>query len=188
MLTDKRKTDIENLAININRLSEKYQLIHATFAIEKLFKDKLQEFYSCEFARLREKIRNVTNAEEQEALYKEAEELRSESNKRIKIRIDYIAQMREDSARVTRTPSNNFIIVLPKCMENIRKENGEIDLEMLGRLRKLMAHELGHVVLHSGILDFQKSTNDSDFEEEADYFAEKLLALRKENGKEMLAS
>jgi Zn-dependent peptidase ImmA (M78 family) len=51
-----------------------------------------------------------------------------------------------------------------------------------------MAHELGHIALHSGVLSTIESTNGSNelkgkFEEEANRFAEELLRLRDERNK-----
>lgn len=184
-MTDDRKKEIRELAASIDRFSEKYQLIHPTVAIEKLFKDKMQEEYAVQFEGLRQQILVEKDKEKCEALYKQVAELKEESNKRIRIFIEYSDKVLENSARTTRTPNNVFMIILPKSMATIRNKDEKIDFERLDALRLLMAHELGHIALHSGILNLDAPI-DSEKEQEANYFAKELIALRRIHDDELI--
>lgn len=178
-MDSKRQEQIDRLVVEINSFSEKYQLIHAVTAIEKLYKDKEQSFYSKKFADIRSRILGESDPDKRDAYFKEAQRIKEDSNKRVKIIIDYNARISDNSARTTKTNNNTFFIALPKSAETIRNEDGHFDTERLGNLRKLMAHELGHIVLHSGVWrEFPKSVDEATQEEDAEYFASKLLSLR----------
>lgn len=186
ILEEHRKDEILAKASEVNAASEKYQLIHATFAIEKLFKDKIQQTYAAEFSAIREELLEASDADKQQELMHRAKKLQKESTQKIRVIVEYLPQIKYGSARITKTENNNFQIILPKEMENIRKTDGTIDFEKLKDLRRLMAHELGHIMLHSGVLDEQnvKDVNDGS-DEEADFFAETLIDLRKQRNLEI---
>lgn len=188
MISEVRKKEIEAMVSKINAFSEKYQLIHATVAIEKLYKEQVQQEYQEQFAALRAEIKETNDSESQIALAQRAKELKKESNKRLKISIEYNDKMQADSSRTTKTLNDTFLISLPKCMANIRDDEGNIDFEQLSKLRKLMAHELGHIVLHSGFFNKDCTMSECDSENEADYFAEKLLILREKHSGELAAA
>lgn len=186
MLSQVRVEEIHDLAANVNATSEKYQLIHAMFAIEKIFKDVIETRYLDEFNKIRDELKKPGLSEDAKlGLMQQAKELKEDANKKIKILVDYIPQMRENSARITQTQNNTFLIVLPKSMARTRGENGKIDFEMLKKLRKLMAHELGHIVLHSGVLAPYGDGINEGSEEEAELFAEQLITLRRARNSEI---
>ena len=186
-----KKEEIEKRVCEINKASEKYQLIHATSAIEKIFQTKIQNDYKERYNEIKEKISNTSEQDEMYALFKEAEELNKESRQRVRIIVEYLSQIKPGNARIFRTENNNFQITLPKEMENIRKDDETIDFDRLKALRQLMAHEIGHVVLHSGVLDNNKDASLNRWdpnlgpEDEAEYFAEKLIELRKIHNEEL---
>lgn len=179
VLTEDRKKQILEKANEINLFSERYQLIHATYAIEKMFKEKLKSYYDEKFAALRAELLNENNVEKQDQIFKKVQELKSESNKKVRIIIEYIPQIENNSARVTTTKNNTIMISLPKSMESARNSDGKIDFEILDCLRKVMGHELGHIVLHSTALQLEGESQCELSEEEADYFSDELLKLRK---------
>ena len=185
MLTKERQSEIDSHVQEIDRFSEKYQLIHATVAIEMLFKNKLHEEYKRTCAELRAELESAVGAENQADIIDRINTLKSEKNKKIRIQIDYLPQISESSARTTKTPNNVFMISLPKSLEVIRDENGCINKTKCEKIRFLMAHELGHIVLHSGILYDLSDKSDTTKDEEANFFAEKLLSLRQKNSTEM---
>lgn len=185
MLTAERERVIENWATKIDNFSEKYQLSHAIVAIERLYKDKVQEDCAKLFNELRESIMN-SEGDSLADYRKQAMDLQKESTKRIHILIEYSDQIEANSSRTTRTKNDTFLISLPRSMANIRQTDGKIDFNLYTNLRKLMAHELGHVVLHSGFFDSTSSSKTKEEEEyEATFFAEKLLALRGKHKLEM---
>lgn len=179
---------IKNLAAEVNKISEKYQLIHATFAIEKLIEDKLRENVNTEIAAIRNRLALETDKDVQDRLFKQVQELRTDVGSKVRIIVEYLSQIEDDSARLTRSSRNTFLIFLPKSMENVRKPDGTIDFERMGRLRKLMAHELGHIVLHTGILCPKETLTDEEKEAQAELFAVTLIELRKERNEEIYAN
>ena len=170
---------IEEFAAMVNKTSEKYQLIHATFAIEKLFQEKMSQEFNVKVAELRGQLREESDPERLREIHREAKELQKGEDKRIRILVQYISQLSETSARITQTPSNTFIISLPKSLENVRNIDGTIDFVKMKQLRELMAHELGHIALHTGIFNLGEE------EMEADCFAKRLIELRRERNSEI---
>ena len=185
IFTEERRVEIEEKAKEINVFSERYQLIHATYAIEKMFKEELKKYYDGEFAKLRKQLFEAESKEQQDQIFRQVEELKNESNKKVRIIIDYIPQIENDSARVTTTKNNTIMISLPKSMENVRMDDGKIDFDLLKYLRKIMGHEIGHVVLHSKVLHIDGKNENKLSEEEADFFSEQLLDMRKTYTREL---
>jgi len=181
MLTQERKSEIEELVRSVNSGSEQFQLIHATFAIQKLFKDRIKEECLTQIAEIRKKVADCTDLDELKRLRRQAENVRNESDKSVHILVYYIPQLTGNNARITRTKNNTFMIALPQSLEKLRNESGVIDFDKMKKLRYLMAHELAHIVLH---YDFVPEKAEKSFteveEEEADYFAELLIQMRKE--------
>ena len=73
---------------------------------------------------------------------------------------------------------------MPKELEQIRNSNGDFHYAKMKDLRMLMAHELGHILLHTdcinedGLID-----EDGNKEEESNYFAETVIALRRQRNR-----
>lgn len=188
MLSDERKREIYNQAKKINEVSEKYQLIHACFAIQKIINDYINASFQSKFDELREQLLNENlDSDGMAQILQKKRELELENiKKRINISIRYIDSLVGCNATATRvgTYKNSFIISLPKELEHIRNEDGSFDYSKMKRLRKLMAHELGHIVLHTdcinedGIID-----EDGNKEEESNYFADVVIELRQERNK-----
>ena len=178
---------IEEFAILVNKASEKYQLIHATFAIEKLFQEQKSRESQARVIELRNQLKEEDDPERQKQIHREAKELQKGEDKRIRILVNYISQLSESSARITKTPNNTFIISLPKSLENVRNSDGTINFGKMKQLRELMAHELGHVILHTGIFALEgiPACIPGEEEEEAGFFAQRLLELRRERNSEI---
>lgn len=184
MLSSELRSQITDIATEINKISESYQLIHATSAIEKLIEQKREQSFIEEMARIREALLTA-DKDTQEELKRQVAELKSEARHQYRIQIQYIPQIREDSARLTRTPSNTLIILLPQSLQNPRNDDGSINFERMRRLRKLMAHELGHIVLHTGVLHNLAPSSAAEKEMQADLFATTLIDLRKARNAEI---
>ena len=58
MLDQARTDKIRNLAAKVNDTSEMYQLIHAMFAIEKMFRDDSNSRYKTEVSQIWEDLNN----------------------------------------------------------------------------------------------------------------------------------
>lgn len=179
--------NIESLAKKINCVSEKYQLIHATFAVEKLIEDKFRENLDTEIDSIREQLKSVADKDDQERLFQQVQYLKTNTGSRVRIIVEYHSQIDDNCARLTRS-RNTFLIFLPKSLENIRKADGSIDFDRMKCLRKLMAHELGHIVLHTGALcPCESSVTEEEKETQADLFATMLISLRKARNEEIYA-
>lgn len=189
MLTTERRDEILKQAELVNNCSEKYQLIHACYAIEKILQEQLHIAYQQEFNRLRKSIQEDKDTDKVNQYMQEAYELMKESNKKVRITIEYLEQIRENSARTTRTGNNVFCIALPLCMQNVRNPDGHIDVQKMKAIRHLMAHELGHVILHSDAIipGNQNGTElmERNMEMEADCFADELIRLRQKRNEEI---
>lgn len=194
MIEQAKANRIQELAAQVNRTSEMYQLIHAMFAIEKMYRDNNSSQYKAKVGQILDCLSNPDlDAEERENLVREAKNLKESYNKKVNILVDYIPQMQKNSARITWTQNNTFMIVLPKSMESTRDADGKINFEVLAALRKLMAHELGHIVLHSGLFnspcDVQSGHKQIEIsaasEEEAELFASSLISLRRNRNAEI---
>lgn len=189
MLTETRGREIYEKAKMVNAVSDEYQLIHATFALEKIFNKELKEKYGQSIAELRKQIANESDAQKLATYSEKARELTDASRKqKVKISLIYVNEIDENSARTTKT-KNTYMILLPEKLKKIRNEDGTINIEKLKQLRHLMAHELGHILLHSNsIVNGEPQGTDllGDMEEEeADYFAKHLIELRKMRNDEL---
>lgn len=183
MISQDRKAQIEQKVREVNKYSEKYQLSHAIFAIEKMYKEKVYAECQERFMHLRDETKKADADDDAIAeLNERAEQIKKDSLRRIRIIIEYSSSFCMNSSRIMRSQEDVFTIYLPKSMESIRTATGEIDEKLVYACRKLVAHELGHIVLHEGLFGQAQE----DLEEEADCFAECLLALRKMQHSEFL--
>lgn len=182
-----RKEEIKRKAREVTSLSEQYQLIHATYACQALIKqivmDDFKKKYDDLLKRIEEKMASAAD-------YKE--ELKEKGRldlliqqKAFHIDVAYIDTKTDDAARVIKI-NNAFVINIPRSLgERIFDRNGEYNYAVIRKIRKLMAHELGHLVLHTDQLLKIDGTQGSKLidglkeEEEADYFGEELLESRR---------
>lgn len=178
------KRDIENVAEAINTISNTYHLSYATHACEKynqtLYKKRKEEKNKELSDKIKEALANSSH-ESLSKLLKEKNEI--SSPERISIYIDYVANI--EKGRITQHMGSKFIINMPKSlMLSVIGENGSYNVNALNQIRKMMAHELGHIALHFDKLYDTLSTNGSydlteEYEKEADWFAGKFLELRR---------
>ena len=193
MLDSKRRIEIREKAENIEQESERYQLVHATYACQSLIRETVEDFYKKEYDSVRkkmlERIVKKLDVSEQE---KEIRELEGKL-KKIGFHVDvvYIDMMSEEEARVVKI-ENAFVIYLPKSLGNkIIDTEGKFNYEIIRKVRKMMAHELGHLVLHTDDLMHINGTQGSkeiineEKEAEADYFGKELLDLRRKRNEKI---
>ncbi len=193
MLSEERKKEIYKKAQLVNEISEKYQLIHATFAVQKIANEIINQTYAQEFKNLRQELSEVNlSKEKQRQMYEKKKMLEVESRRnRINISIQYIEPLKGMNATTTKigTYKNSFIISLPQELEDIRNQDGMFNYEKMKKLRWLMAHELGHILLHSDCIDengfFEKNGNEED---ESDFFAKSVIKLRQERNGEFYSN
>lgn len=196
-------------AKEVNSLSLKYHLSHATFACNILLENE-REAMGKKYAEKVEMERKQIQAElEQMEQTAEAGEQRrlqlTEKHKQLlreqyeilsafqnlRIYVGYLDCLKEE-ARTVFDPEKNFLqIWLPKPLLEAAMQNGAYT-EKVAELRAFMAHELGHAILHAdklantsriyGSKAFQKNSPE---EREAEIFCETLLRLRRERNRKM---
>jgi hypothetical protein len=106
--------------------------------------------------------------------------------------VDYI-DMDKDAGRVVKI-ANQLIISLPKeLLSDSKYEDGSYKESGVKKLREIMAHELGHIALHTEELlkidNLKGSKNlDAQSELEAEWFASELLELRHKRNEDLYKS
>lgn len=188
MLSEDRKKEIYDQAKKVNEVAEEFQLIHACFAVQKIINEHINRSFQDKFNDLREQLlKEDLDADGVEKILQKKRELELENRRtRINISIRYIDSLIGFNATTTRvgTYKNSFIISLPKELEHIRKCDGDFDYPKMKSLRKLMAHELGHILLHTDYIDEDGIVDeDGNREEESNYFADVVLDLRRQRNK-----
>lgn len=188
-----QKIKIKEAAKRVTDCSEQFQLIHATYACRQLIIENLKKIHYRKCKELKEKIFTQFNqsASITDQLKKEKEILHNEiANSKINIDVEYINVPDENVARVIKI-ENAFVICLAKSLlESIFDSDGNYNYETIKKIRNLMAHELGHLVLHTEELmsyDTQGSLKikSEEKEEEANYFKDELLELRRQRNEKM---
>lgn len=187
-MTDK---DIKQAAKEIDDAASRYHLTHAVFAANVRLRSVFKEYSEKCILELRKKLliakQRKDNAEV-EYLLQQIGELRLPRQIFINI-----SDMNEGSGRALRV-GNRFIIYVPRIMaDSTIKTDGTFDAERVRALRRLMAHELGHIILHTNVLLAENSEQgtksmNNDMEREAYLFADELLRLRHERNKKLALS
>lgn len=168
--------------LEIKNISNHYPLSQAVFACEELLTKKLKEENTRKLRILQQKLSsNIdrSNSNMFDDIQKEIKEL-TLSQKRVNINIDYIS-ISMDGSRTIYIPScNQLIIVLSKQLLE----------DKIGRqkIKNIIAHELGHIVLNFNEVISEKSLLGSNvlkknekLDEKASYFANELLNLYEDN-------
>jgi hypothetical protein len=184
---EKRKKEIKARAGKVYDISLDYHLTHAAFGSDDLLIRDLKETY-------KEKYKKIKNAVSAAVLKKDdakvellenrkrSLDMEVESRKRY-ILIRYV-DMRDGSGGRVLGHDKKFIIVLPnKLKENVKDEKGELVPGVVKKIREKMAHETGHIVLHTSLIPVdisgdQLGTSYLDpLDWEAEVFARELLRL-----------
>ena len=183
----KRKDEINDIAKKVSHISEQYQLIHATYACQMLVKQIIMDEYTKKYDELSKRIEEKILAN---AKYDQEQSEKEEIDALIKQRsfhidVAYIETTSDDAARIVKI-NNAFVINLSKSLaKQIFKSDGSYNYVVIHKIRELMAHELGHIILHTKDLFYIDSTQgskliiDPEKEEEANLFGKDLLELRK---------
>jgi len=162
----------------IKNISVRYPLSQAIFACEELINAKLRDANKEKIQELKKQLSNVsvTDTGQYTGIIKKINELRP-SPSRINISIDYVKMMDRNAGRTIRLSLyNQFIIVIPEQL--LQEQDGQ------QMIKKIIAHELGHIVLHFDELSILEGTmgsnelkKDAKLEMEANIFADELLIL-----------
>lgn len=187
--TEERKKEIRARAKNVYDISFNYHLIHAVFGSDGLLirdrmeanKEELVNLNKALVVAKREKD-TVLEAE----LMAEAEKLKKKLKRKYHILIDYVTLSDLEGGRVIKI-DDKLIIELPKKLTSNIKDHdtGELQKEAVAAVREIMAHELGHIVLHTEEVpqgDLQGGAKLKHLDWEAEVFAKELLRLYSKKG------
>ena len=183
----KRITEIGDIAKKVSHISEQYQLIHSTYACQMLVKQIIMDEYTKKYDELSDRIeKKISEGHKYDQEQLEKEELDMLIKQRsFHIDVAYIDTTSDEAARIVKI-DNAFVINLSKSLATqIFNTDGSYNYVTIHKIRKLMAHELGHIALHTKELFYINSTQGSKLiidpkkEEEADLFGKNLLELRK---------
>lgn len=193
-MEQKRKLEIKTKAKEINDLSEQFQLVHATYAVQECIKNTVKESYIEKLNALKLRIMKKMEKDMDASAELKEKKILEELIKRdqVSIHIGYIDISNDDIARVIKVDNTSFHIYLASSLrDSILKQNGEFNYDVINKIRHLMSHELGHLVLHTKELLLEDGTQGTlnlkgeEKEEEADLFGKELLLLRKERNKKI---
>jgi hypothetical protein len=180
----------EQKAEEINKISLDYHLTHAVFACDKLIEDNYKRSKSETASKLKNSLQEAYCKKDNDTITELLKEKKSLKLPKYHIFVDYIDMKDPEGSRVVKA-EDKLIISLPKMLvDNSRNDDGSYNEEGVKKLREIMAHELGHIALHIDNLlridSLQGSKElDNNQENEANWFADKLLWLRHERNKKM---
>jgi hypothetical protein len=180
-LTEK---DIKTKAADVNKISLDYHLTHAVFACDRLLADDFKKIGEVKTKNLNKELQDACRKNDVVAIEEVMKKTKALSVKKYRIFVDYI-DMSPESGRVVKADSKLIISLPQKLATDAKVEKGKVNSAGIKKLRQVMAHELGHIVLHTEALINTDSLNGSsdlkgDEENEADIFATELLRLRHE--------
>jgi hypothetical protein len=184
------KEEISGKAEEVHRRSLKYQLAHAALACEELLQVPLEREARLQTVELEQKRREAMRRGDKRLHQELTEESDRLKRARRHIYTQYISTLRPETAYVV-TIMGEFVIFLSRQLaEQSVDEATGVYTERIVHLRRNMAHELGHAILHTqAVLDGGytrgKSKYTSGEEREADWFADRLLELRGHRNKLM---
>ncbi|GHU25333.1 hypothetical protein FACS1894164_14330 [Spirochaetia bacterium] len=188
-----KEAEVRQIAEQVNDISMDYHLTHAVFACEKLLEKTFKEYGQKNISELKEDLQLALRRKNKPEIERLLGEIYSLQFAKFHIFVDYVDNMATDAGRVIKA-GNNLIISLPKqLVANSKNDDGSYKPEALKKLREVMAHELGHIILHiKDILridGLQGSKElDEEQEQEANWFANELLRLRLERNKKLFDS
>lgn len=186
-MNTERENEIQKIAEDVSRASEQFQLIHATYACQMIIKQVVMDEYKKKYdelsSRIEEKMCAGANYEKEQ---EEKEQLDALIKQRsFHIDVAYINATSDDVARVIKI-QNAFVINLSQSLANhIFNGDGSYNYNVIHKIRELMSHELGHLILHTNellqidSLQGSKLITDPKKEMEANLFGKKLIDLRK---------
>jgi hypothetical protein len=185
---EKRKAVIIARARRVYDISFDYHLTHAVFGSDALLTDDRRNLVAAEETELKkafEKAAEEGDSAKLEKLKIEKKALEGSPRENYHILIDYSPGIKDLYAgRVIKDKENRLRITLPKKnLIGIKNSAGQLCIEPIERRRGKMAHELGHIVLHTdkfitGAMGEPDNLKAVDWE--AELFAEELLRLFKQ--------
>lgn len=179
------KKNIKAVAKEISEIANQFRLAHLTNACDKYLKNYLRELVEEDYNQIhvnyeKEISRNGKDTSEAKRLYEDMVYYNTISSYRIVV--NYSEHIPVGKARVSMY-RGMFEIALPRELQKqIIKDDNEIDINALVKLQEAIAHEIGHLALHTKLIEIGKDSSNikGEKEAEANYFTEELLELEKQ--------
>ncbi|GMO55861.1 MAG: hypothetical protein Ta2G_15400 [Termitinemataceae bacterium] len=176
--------EVEQKAYEVHEISLKYHLSNIAFACNMVNRDVYEEMNSIKQTELKRELKTAAKSGNKERIGKLLEQKEMLESIRNHVVIDYV-KMAEDAGRAT-VVEGYIVISLPISLSvALYETNGNFNVSSAKKIRTIMAHELGHIILHTklllgnegtqGTLDLSK---DPQREQEAIWFADMILKLR----------
>ncbi|MDR0443249.1 MAG: ImmA/IrrE family metallo-endopeptidase [Treponema sp.] len=175
--------EIKEKAFEVDKISYDYHLTHAVFACDKMLSDSFRKAGREKTKKMNSELQEAYRKKDTAKITKIMDGIKSHKVRKYHIFVDYINIDDPDAGRVIKA-ENKLIISLPITLAvEARDESGLFQPGGVKKLRRVMAHELGHIVLHTESLIETDNLNGSrDLqgrpEQEAEIFAKELLRLR----------
>lgn len=126
-----------------------YHLTHAFLACDKLLEDESRKIGKEARKALNEKLELAYKEKDIPRATELMKEIHSYKTRKCRLFIDYVNMSDPDAGRVVNA-ENSLIITLPKKLaEATRNDKGDLLEEPVQKYREILAHELGHVILHT---------------------------------------
>lgn len=186
MIDSKRKREIKDLVDQIHGKAEKFQLGHVVFACNQFFRD--QYIAESSVAQKKQEKQGLINLRKKKSPNapstsdeEDASSLGKSASQRVRVDVEYYGGGEGATSRLIKY-EDRFVIEIPEILgKGCLPVKGQYDLRAINRLRRKMAHELGHAVLHSSCMKYAMQGSESlspSAECEANYFADELITLR----------
>jgi len=183
---EKRKEEIKARAKKVYDVSFDYHLTHAAFGSDRLLVSDLMKANKETVAKLNDAlkaaVRERKTALVDELMVKIAVLERTLKSRKHQIIIEYVPMDDLYGGRVINIDEKMIIMLPKKIIENIMDGDRKLQKEPVEKVRKKMAHELGHIVLHTDLVpmyDLVGTGKLNELDWEAEVFAEELLSLYK---------
>jgi hypothetical protein len=182
--TEKRKKEIQCRAEKVYNLSFNYHLTHAVFGSDGLLlldRKEASKITNELNASLKEAVRNK-NENLKNKLMDEIDKKKKDLKRKYKIMVEYSDMDDVYGGRVVVVDDDQLKISLPeKLIKDIKTDDNTLQKEHINKIKKTMAHELAHIVLHADLLPKYSMSGskslDKYYDWEANVFAEELLRL-----------
>ena len=139
---------IKEKAKEIYDLSLNFHLCNAMIACDRYMKSKFRNKLNKELEQINIEYMKALKREDVDKIKRLKEDMdklkKDLKEKKYVISLDYVPSMGEESGRVIRQ-GNCLCITLPQSL----RDKQQSDVNVVRKLEKTMAHEIGHIILHT---------------------------------------
>ncbi|GHV27960.1 hypothetical protein AGMMS4952_10580 [Spirochaetia bacterium] len=183
------RKEVESVAESVHDDSLNFHMGNAIFACGMMLQKKYAAYKEDRKQQISKELKSAYRRGENAIVRDLLVEQKTIEQARFPLFIEYVV-MGTDGGRVIKAGNQLIISLSDKLSTNSRNKDGTYNKSSVKKLRYVTAHEIGHAVLHTDELLKTGSLQGScdlkkEREEEAGYFASKLLELRSERIKRL---